>query len=371
MKLAWRNLLADRFRFAVTIIGIAFAVFLMIFQGSLLAGFLQAAAKGVRATEGDLWVAARGVQCFEFPTPLPSRFREIALGVPDVLTAQRIIVGSAVWQKPSGVWQMVLLIGAETGVGKRFPVPYLREASAATVPESVLVDESNVQLLEAASLPVIEVNQRRAHTAKIISGFGSFFGTPYVFTTYGDAMKYLRTEPEQTSYLILKVNPGSDVQAMKQRVQQKLPEADVWTREEFARRAQIYWVAQTGAGGALLTAALLGFLVGLVVVSQNIYATTMEHLEEFATLKALGADSSYIQRLVLSQALICGFVGSCFGLLATLPTVSLARSAIPWVNTPFWLPISIIGVGLLMCALASIASIRKVLQLDPAKVFRA
>ncbi len=371
MKLAWRNLLADRIRFAVTVVGIAFAVFLMTFQGSLLAGFLRAAATGVTATDGELWVAARGVQCFEFPTPLPSRLREIALGVPGVLRVDRILVGSAVWQKPSGVGQMILLIGAETGVGTRFPVPYLRNEASATAPEAVLVDESNVQLLEATQLPVIEVNQRRAHTEKIISGFGSFFGTPYVFTTYADAGKYLRAEPEQTSYLILGIEPGSDLQTMKQQVQQKLPEADVWTRDEFARRAQRYWVAQTGAGGALLTAALLGFLVGLVVVSQNIYATTMEHLEEFATLKALGATTSYIRRLVLLQALACGVVGACLGFLATLPAIRFARNAIPWVNTPFWLPVGILGAGLLMCALASVVSIRKVLQLDPAKVFRA
>ncbi len=78
----------------------------------------------------------------------------------------------------------------------------------------------------------------------------------------------------------------------------------------------------------------------------------MEHLEEFATLKAMGASSSYINRLVLSQALFCGLVGSCIGLLATLPAVQLARNFIPWVDTPFWLPFGMIGVGLLMCALA-------------------
>ncbi len=241
MKLAWRNLIYDRFRFTVTIIGIAFAVFLMIFQGSLLAGFLRAAAKGVTATDCDLWISARGVQCFEFATPLPSRFREIALGVPGIMTVHRMALGFAVWQRPSGIGQTILLIGAETGIGNNFPLPRLSDAASATVPEAILVDESNAQLLEAVNLPAIEVNHRRAHTEKIISGFGSFFGSPYVFTTYTDAVKYLRTEPEETSYLILKVTDRSNVQEVKQRLQQKLPEVDVWTKEEFARRAQIFW----------------------------------------------------------------------------------------------------------------------------------
>src|SRR5215471_16119173 len=101
MKLAWRNLINDRLRFAVTIIGIAFAVFLMVFQGSLLTGFLRAAAKGVNATDGDIWIAARGVECFEFAVPLPKRFREMAMGVQGVESVDRMALGFAVWQKPS------------------------------------------------------------------------------------------------------------------------------------------------------------------------------------------------------------------------------------------------------------------------------
>ena len=81
MWLAWRNLNHDRFRFLVTVVGIAFAVFLMIFQGSLLVGFLRASSKSIDMTDGDLWIAARGVESFEFASPLPDRFYEIVSGV--------------------------------------------------------------------------------------------------------------------------------------------------------------------------------------------------------------------------------------------------------------------------------------------------
>ena len=74
MRLAWRNLSHDRLRFLVTVIGIAFAVFLMVFQGSLLTGFIRTASKGIDLTDGDIWISARGVDCFEFATPIPKRF---------------------------------------------------------------------------------------------------------------------------------------------------------------------------------------------------------------------------------------------------------------------------------------------------------
>ncbi|HUK90165.1 MAG TPA: ABC transporter permease [Blastocatellia bacterium] len=376
MRLAWRNLSHDRIRFLVTVVGIAFAVFLMVFQGSLLTGFIRTASKGIDLTDGDIWICARGVDCFEFATPLPNRFRDLAMGVPGVGRVYRMVVGFTVLQKPAGYQQMVLLVGAEDGVGPAFPIPHQNQGQnqtgSAVMTEALLIDQSNTAALGISATPVhTELAFQRARTVGTIDNFASFFGTPYVFSGYPDAIRYLGMTPEQTFFLIARVAPGYDVQSVKKRLQAELPEADVWTRHEFSRRARIFWILKTGAGGALLTAALLGFLVGLVVVSQNIYATTMENIEEFATLKAIGASRRYIQRIVLSQGLFSGVVGSSLGLAATFPLVNAVRGGIPWVYTPWWLPVGMIGVGLAMCALASVISVRKAVTVDPGKVFRA
>jgi putative ABC transport system permease protein len=377
MKLAWRNLINDRLRFAVTIVGIAFAVFLMVFQGSLLAGFIRAASKAIDATDADIWISARGVDCFEFATPIPRRFREMALGVPGVSQVQRMAVGFTLLQKPTGIQQLVLLVGAEPGVGARFPIPYIAGSSGPVLTESLLIDRSNTRALDITPLDIsmtpvsTEVGYNRARTSKIIDGFGSFFGTPYVFTEYNDAARYLGLGREETFFLTVRIAPGQNVQQVKRTLQSEMPEVDVWTRQEFSRRAELFWIAKTGAGGALLTAAVLGFLVGLVVVSQNIYATTMEHIEEFATLKAIGASRGFIQRVVLCQALSSGIAGSILGLAATYPAINAVRGSIPWIFTPWWLPLGMTGVGLLMCAGASLISVRKAVRVEPGRVFRA
>ncbi|MGH9765707.1 MAG: ABC transporter permease [Blastocatellia bacterium] len=372
MRLAWRNLSHDRLRLFVTVVGIAFAVFLMVFQGSLLTGFIRTASKGIDLTDGDIWITARGVDCFEFATPVPERFRDIAMGVPGVGGVYRMAIGFTVLQKPTGAQQMVLLVGAEDGVGRGFPIPYLNQRSEVVMDESLVIDQSNMQSLGITLTPVsTEVGFRRARTVRIIDNFGSFFGTPYVFTGYRDAVRYLQLGPEQTFFLVVRVTPGADVLAVKRELQAELPEVDVRTREEFSHRAELFWVLKTGAGGALLTAALLGFLVGLVVVSQNIYATTMENIEEFATLKAMGAPRRFVQRIVLTQGLLSGAAGSIVGLSATLPSVNAVKSGIPWIYMPWWLATGMIAVGLGMCALASLVSVRKAVSVDPARVFRA
>ena len=372
MRLALSNLLHDRVRFVVTIVGITFAVFLMVFQGSLLAGFIRAASRPIEASDAQIWITARGVQCFEYATPIPSRFRELAYSCSGVDSVQRVVGAFTQWKGPSGSAQLVFLVGAEAGMGGNFPVPYVNERRDSVLPESVLVDVSNAADLEVTALPAdLEVNNGRARAVKILQGFGTFLGTPYGYTGYWDAIRYLGIRPEETCMLAVHLRPGFDVNSVKQELAARLPDAGVWTRDEFARRAQMFWIIKTGAGGALLTAALLGFVVGLVVVSQNIYATTMENLEEYATLKAIGASRGYIRRVVLIQALASGVVGSALGIMLVFPVTSGIKGFISWVHTPWWLPIAMIVVGLLMCCLASIVSVRKAVSVEPARVFRA
>jgi putative ABC transport system permease protein len=101
------------------------------------------------------------------------------------------------------------------------------------------------------------------------------------------------------------------------------------------------------------------------------YANTMENIEEYATLKALGARGSFVARIVLVQALACGAAGSLIGVLAVVPAMQGAKSLISWIYTPWWLPVLSLMLSLLMCSLAAFSSIRTALMVEPARVFRA
>src|SRR5206468_2171462 len=145
-----------------------------------------------------------------------------------------------------------------------------------------------------------------------------------------NATRYMGFGTQDAMYIVVRVGNGYQVSDVLQDLRQRLPEVDVLTRSQFAHKSRMYWTMKTGAGGAILTAATLAFLIGLVVVSQTIYANTMENIEEYATLKALGAPRSLVARVVLTQALLCGAVGSVLGLFAVIPVIDHARSLIPW-----------------------------------------
>lgn len=354
----------------MTSLGVAFAVFLMIFQGSLLIGFLRAAAKIIDVTESDLWIAPRGVVCFDFAATLDSRFRGIAQGISGVESVSPISVNFVAYQMPDGQHRIVVLVGADPAVGLRFPLPYLPHSQRSLEPEAILIDQTNARELEVSQIPSdVEINGLRAHIAGIVRGFSSFLGSPYAFASYEDAARYSRIGA-RVAYLTIRVAKGYDVNSVKNELAAELPEVDVWTHAQFERRSQVYWVGQTGAGAAILTAAVLAFLIGLVLVSQTIYATTMEHLDEFATLKAMGASKSFVVRIVLIQALVFCVLGGAVGVLSAIPIVTLAQNVVAWIYTPLWLLPVVLLPSLLMCVFASIASIRTALSVEPAKVFR-
>jgi putative ABC transport system permease protein len=372
MRLAWFNIVHDRVRFLVTVSGITCAVFLMIFQFSILIGFLRAASRLIDLADADIWISGRGVPCFEFPVPLERRFVEIAHSVPGVETTSRICTRLVQFRMRDGRHQLVALVGADTTVGGSFPVPHVDGVHSAVEPDALLVDTSNVALLDVSHIPAdVEVNEQRARVIGKTHGFSSFLGSPYVFSSYTDAARYMHLRQEETMFIVVRVARGASVSAVEQGLQARLPSVDVWSKSEFSHKSRMYWITQTGAGGAILLAAMLGFCIGLAVVSQAIYATTMENLEEFATLKALGASTGFIVAVIVTQALICGGVGYIFGLAVTFPMIHAAQAAIPWVTMPWWLPGVVLVPTLAMCALASLISVRAALSVEPAKVFRA
>ena len=127
------------------------------------------------------------------------------------------------------------------------------------------------------------------------NGIRSFTTLPYVFTTLGHGAQPARCRrPTRPPTRSCNVAPGADIESVRKALAARLPDAEVLTHEEFRKRSLDYWLFETGAGSALIAGAILGIIVGIVIVAQTLYASTKDHLNEFATLRALGASAGYI-----------------------------------------------------------------------------
>ncbi|MGB9258190.1 MAG: ABC transporter permease, partial [Candidatus Korobacteraceae bacterium] len=185
-----------------------------------------------------------------------------------------------------------------------------------------------------------------------------------------NAIDYAPVRDDQTTYVLAKVEPGANVDEVRQSILDRVDGVDVLTTKEFSRLTQNYWTYTTGAGIAILLAAVLGVIVGFVVVAQTIYATTMDHIKEFGTLKAMGAPNRYVQKVILIQAGISAVIGYLVGMIISCAIVRFGQPSGAPILLNWWMALVTLLLTLLMCAGAALISINKVTRLDPATVFK-
>jgi putative ABC transport system permease protein len=370
--LAVRNLQRSGGRLWVSLFGIAFATLLMAVQGSLLYSFTRAASQVVDSVDADLWIVGKGTPTFDYVTPIPERYAVLALSVEGVRDAGRGIAGWAPIQRPNGDRMLVLLTGVEGEYRGRLPAVAKLAAAKGVSDSALVIDASDARTLGFdGTLQTAQVAARRGHLLDQTTGFASFLGSPLVFSDYVDAHRFLGLERTQTSFVVLHVAPGSDPVAVRDALRSRLADVDVWTAAEFSWRSRIFWLIQSGAGGALTIAAVLGFGIGLVLVAQTIYSITAENIEEFASMRAMGASDRDVRAVVVVQSLVCGILGGTVGLLLVQPSAVLLRSLVTWISVPPWIYFAVAVALALLCVLASLIAARPAVRVDPGRVFRA
>jgi putative ABC transport system permease protein len=203
----------------------------------------------------------------------------------------------------------------------------------------------------------------------VTKGIRSFTTTPYVFTTLDRARAFTGTSANKATYFLVRVSPGADVESVRRGLEANLSDVDVLTPAQFRDRSRSFWLFGTGAGFALLAGALLGLIVGTVIVAQTLYSSTKDHINEFATLRAIGSSSLYIHKVIICQALISAVIGFCLAAGIGLIIVAATReTALPIVMTPT-LTLVLFLLTLVMCVISAIAALLQVMRIDPVMVF--
>ena len=173
----------------------------------------------------------------------------------------------------------------------------------------------------------------------------------------------------KATYFLVHVKPKFDVEQVRQRIAANLTDVEVLTSAEFSARSRSFWLFGTGAGAALFAGALLGVIVGTVIVAQTLYSSTKDHLNEFATLRAIGSSARYIHKVIICQALLSAVIGFSLAAVIDAVIVTLTSStALPIVITPE-LALGLFVLTVVMCIGSAIAAIVKVTRIDPAMVF--
>lgn len=370
--LAFKNLMHDRVRLAITLTGITFSVALILIQVGMFFGMTANSSTVIEHSEGDIWIMARNSQNFEMVNPFTESLVTAARSVPGVEWAENLIQQFAFIRLDNGGTEQIEIIGFDLAgkVGRPWNVV---EGNVEDLKGSaaIFVDETAFERLGTLKVgDTRELVRRKVRIVGITRGIMSFTTAPYVFTSYETAQRIV---PEQlkgkTTYIVVKVAGGSSIGEVKKELQKRFRNYDVWTTQEWAYKTRNYWTWQTGIGAGFFGNALMGFIVGLVIVSQTIYSATMEHIREYGTMKAIGAKNAHVYSVILQQAGVSALAG--FVLATVLQQIMLwIKPMTVQIATPPMLYIVTFLLTLLMCGMAALVSVRRVAGIDPVEVFK-
>jgi putative ABC transport system permease protein len=304
--------------------------------------------------------------------PFSERKLYTVRATPGVAEAENYIVRFSRWKRDDGQEESVQIVGVnpESTMGQAWNIVAGRREDL-KVDDSVFVDRIYFPKLGVRGVgDMAEILGRRARVVGLTQGIRSFTTSAYVFTNYRNALDYANLRDDQTMFILVKARAGVNVEELRQRLQGRLTGVDVLTRQQFSDMTRHYWLFTTGAGMAVLMAAVLGLLVGVVVVAQTIYSSTMDHLREFGTLKAMGATNAYIYKIIMKQAAIAAVIGYALGISLSILVVHESGKGGANIILPWQLGVGMLGLTVAMCVAAAFVSINKVTKIDPAMVFK-
>jgi putative ABC transport system permease protein len=377
-NVALRILLGDRAKYVGLIFGIAFSTMLMSNQTSIFVGLmLRTANQILDAREADIWVMDPRVDYVDEIEPMTDTQLARVRGVVGVDWAVPFFKGLTVAHTRDGMLQQVILLGVDdatlTGV-----TPHLALGSVENLkqPDAMIIDRAGYQFMWPGEAPglgkVLELNDHRAVIVGISDASAPFTTYPIVYTKYSSALNYIGRTRKQMSFVLVHARPQVDPHVLAQRISAETGlKALTWS--DFALATIGYYLKRTGIPVNFGITVALGFIVGAAVVGQTFYIFVIENLRQFGALKAMGVANGTILRMVLLQAIVVASIGFAIGIglcagffeITSRISINLRGFELPWQ----------VAAGtacaiLVIIVIASFASIRKVMVVDPAIVFR-
>nr|WP_220810617.1 ABC transporter permease [Cupriavidus sp. UME77] len=373
LKLAYKLLVNDRAKFTGLLVGITFAVFLMIEMTSLFAGVLNRSSSTVYNIGASIWVMDPAVNTVANTIGMPDYVLDAVRSIEGVKFAVPLYSGGALVRLRSGTYQPVTVVGIDdASLFGRPDVLNGRIEDIYAENAFLVVKDAEFDKLENPAVGTeFEINDNRGVIVGIaqVSTTG-LFGVPTLYTTYQRAIQYLPTTRYTISYILVEPKSMADVTRIQQEVQRLGYRA--LTKAQFIQRISDFYKYKTGLGTNILLMTVISFIVGLSISGQTFYTFILENLEKFGALKAIGAKGHELVAMIVFQAAFTALTGYGLGIGLCAILISLARLRIP--DYAAMITFYNLGLALVMviviAAVSGYIGVRKVLRIEPFDIFR-
>lgn len=382
--IALKMLMGDRGKYLGIIMGLTFASLIMTQQPAIFVGLMARSFSFISdAGLPDIWVMDSKVQFIDDIKPLQDTKLYLVRGVAGVKWAMPLYKGLLKARLDDGTFQTCNVIGLDDATLIGGP-PVMLEGKLEDLRRSdgviVDIDGATDKLARPPQTPggkptplkigdTLELNDNRAIVVGIAKTTRTFQSQPVIYTTYSRAVRYAPRERKMLSFVLVKAENERDIPALTRRIRETTGLA-AYTKQEFKDLTINYFLKNTGIPINFGVSVTLGFIVGAAIAGQTFYNFTLENLRQFGVLKAMGAGNWTLLRMILLQAVLVGIIGYGLGVGLTALFGYAMRNTILAFKFP-WQLLVFSGAGItLICIFAALISIRKVILLEPAIVFK-
>ena len=374
---ALRMLMGERAKYLGLVFAIAFSTFLLENQTSIFAGILKRTASQVMdVTDADVWVMDPRTQYFEQTRALKDTDLFRVRGVPGVRYAVRLFKGTPVARAPDGTFSQTITLGLDDATLAGAPRKMLLGSwERLREPDAIVIDKAGYVLLfpgQPLELgDTLELNDHKVTIVGISDASAPFVSFPVIHTRYSEAVDFQGRERKQLSFVLARPEPGVGAAELARRIEARTG-LRARTTHEFRWDCIRYYLANTGIPVNFGITIAVALIVGTVVAGQTFYLFTVENLKQFGALKAIGVTNRRLVGIILLQAFTVGAIGFAIGtgigaafFELTLQKLATRGLILMWQNVALTG-----GCILFVIIVASLLSIRRVLVLEPAAVFR-
>lgn len=376
VALARKTLIYEWRRFLPAILAVGFAGLLQLLQAALVLGIFGSASVYITGSSADLWAGYPGTQSVNLGRPIDSGVEMRLRMDPDVTAVEPFHWVDADWRGPNDTGGVSVFV---SGISTHADALMFAHALPAPLrarldePDAVIVDKADLDSLGVGIGDSAVINGHRVRVVGVSSGLRALGGVNVVASLATAAS--LDTDPtniNRMTYFVARVRDPAQAGAVAERLRGdgSFGSYDVWTAKDFARRSQLYWMFDTGAGAGVLFLAGIVFLVGAVITSQTLVAAVIGSVREYATLNALGVGVGALRKVVMEQAFWVGAIGLAGSTVLGLLFLAIARSrSVPVALDP-WVAMACLLLGMGLAIVSGLAAMRSLRRADPATLLR-
>src|SRR6516225_2969153 len=378
--IALKMLTGDRSKYFGLIFGVSFATLLMSQQLSIFLGIMKRTGSQILdIRDADIWVMDNKVRYIDEVPGMPDTELLRVRSVPGVEWAVKLYKGQVRARLADGNFRTVILFGLDDASLVGAPQEMIAgQVGDLRRPDAVIVDKAGYEYLWPDEPKgnyqlgkLFEMNDRRCVLVGVCKASAPFTTLPVVYTRFSQTTFYVPRERDTMSFVLVKAQAGLDPHDVCHRIEQQTGRLAL-TQDEFFWKTIGYFLNSTGIPVNFGITIFLGFFVGVAVAGQTFYLFTIENLKHFGSLKAMGLSNVRIVGMIVLQGLVVGAMGYALGvgLTAVYFMITNQRTQLAGLNMMWQVMAGTGAAVLVIVVLASLVSIRKVLVLEPAVVFR-